>query len=117
MPLAPEYQALLAQLAETPGPPFTEMTPEEGRAAYRLMRPANPEIAVGQVLQLPGGSRTARAGAASAGVYVVRRGDNLQSIAARFDTTAAALAEHNGLRNRNRIQVGQRLYLPGSARP
>ena len=51
MPLAPEYQALLAQLAETPGPPFTAMTPEEGRAAYRLMRPANPEITVGHVTE------------------------------------------------------------------
>ena len=80
------------------------------------IRSAN-RIAVGQVLQLPGGSRTARAGSASAGVYVVKRGDNLQSIAARFNTTTAALAEHNGLRNRNRIQVGQRLYLPGTARP
>ena len=49
MPLAPEYQALLAQLAETPGPQFTEMTPQEGRAAYRLMRPANTEITVGPV--------------------------------------------------------------------
>ena len=49
MPLAPEYQAFFAQLAETPGPSFTQMTPAEGRAAYRLMRPLNPELAVSSV--------------------------------------------------------------------
>ena len=44
--------------------------------------------------------------------YEVERGDNLQIIADRFDTTATQLAELNQLPNRNDIQVGQRLFLP-----
>jgi acetyl esterase len=50
MPLAPEYQAMLAELKETPGPAFTDLTPEQGREMYRLMRPANPELTVAAVL-------------------------------------------------------------------
>lgn len=50
MPLAPEYQAMLAELAETPGPAFTDLTPEQGREIYRLMRPVNPELQVAEVL-------------------------------------------------------------------
>ena len=49
MPLAPEYQALLAELAENPGPAFTELSPDEGRAMYRLMRPVNEELPIGSV--------------------------------------------------------------------
>jgi acetyl esterase len=49
MPLAPEYQALLAQLAEQPGPKFTELSPEEGRAMYRLARPVNEELPIGRI--------------------------------------------------------------------
>lgn len=44
--------------------------------------------------------------------YEVERGDNLQIIADRFDTTATQIAELNQLPNRNDIQVGQRLFLP-----
>ena len=49
MPLAPEYQAMLEQLADAPGPAITEMSPTEARELYRTMRPANPELAVGRV--------------------------------------------------------------------
>ncbi|MCH8142929.1 MAG: alpha/beta hydrolase [Proteobacteria bacterium] len=49
MPLAPEYQAMLEQLADAPGPAITEMSPTEARELYRTMRPANPELAVGGV--------------------------------------------------------------------
>lgn len=49
MPLTPEYQAMLAQLAAQPGPPMSALAPAEGRAMYRMMRPLNPDIAVGSV--------------------------------------------------------------------
>lgn len=49
MPLAPEYQALLAAAAEAGGPPLSELSPAEGREMYRMMRPANPELTVGKV--------------------------------------------------------------------
>jgi acetyl esterase len=49
MPLAAEYEAMLAELAETPGPALHEMTPDESREVYRMMRPPNPELVVGNV--------------------------------------------------------------------
>lgn len=49
MSLAPEYQAMLDALAAEPGPTFAEMGPDGGREAYRLMRPLNAELAVGEV--------------------------------------------------------------------
>jgi lipoprotein-anchoring transpeptidase ErfK/SrfK len=48
-------------------------------------------------------------------VYVVRRGDNLARIAARYGTTIRALAAANGIRNVNHVWVGQRLRVPGSS--
>lgn len=45
--------------------------------------------------------------------YRVRPGDTLSKIAARFGTSATKLAGWNGLRNSNRIHVGQRLVLYG----
>ncbi|MFW6093356.1 MAG: alpha/beta hydrolase [Pseudomonadota bacterium] len=56
MPLAPEYQAMLAELAAQEGPAIQESSPAQARELYRLMRPANPELAVGAVTdqQVPG---------------------------------------------------------------
>ena len=51
MPLVPEYQAMLEALAAEPGPPIPEMTTEEARALYRMMRPLNEDLAVGEVIE------------------------------------------------------------------
>lgn len=48
-------------------------------------------------------------------VYVVRAGDTLGSIAARFDTTTGAFVQANRLRNPNHVVVGQRLSVPAGA--
>jgi len=45
--------------------------------------------------------------------YVVRRGDTLSGIAARYGTSMQAIMNANGLRNPNFIWVGQRLIIPG----
>jgi lipoprotein-anchoring transpeptidase ErfK/SrfK len=50
-------------------------------------------------------------------IHVVRAGESLAAIAARYGTTAAALAQLNGLANPNFIYAGQRLKLPGAAVP
>jgi LysM repeat protein len=47
-------------------------------------------------------------------VHVVRRGETLSSIAARYGTTAQAIVQANGLINPNYIYAGQRLALPGA---
>jgi len=72
-------------------------------------------IGVGQVLQIPGGAVSARAAATQqprAGVYTVARGDTLYGISRRFGVSEEALMARNGLRNRHRLQVGQRLFVP-----
>lgn len=46
--------------------------------------------------------------------YVVCRGDTLFSIARRFGTTVAAIAQANGLSDPRYIRVGQRLLIPGA---
>lgn len=70
-------------------------------------------IRAGQILRLPtDGSapiEVARAEPPANGIYRVRRGDNLTIIAARFGVDADAVARWNGLRNRNRLAIGQRL--------
>lgn len=47
-----------------------------------------------------------------AGVYVVRAGDTLSGIAQRSGVSVAALAGANGVKNADRIVVGQRLTIP-----
>ena len=56
MPLHPEFDAVLKQLAATPGPALTDLPVAEARAGYRMMRPAAPDVAVGAVLNrtIPG---------------------------------------------------------------
>jgi len=46
--------------------------------------------------------------------YIVRRGDTLFSIARRFGTTIAAIAQANGISNPRYIRAGQRLIIPGA---
>jgi LysM repeat protein len=50
---------------------------------------------------------------ASGTVYVVRRGDSLGAIAARFGVSVSAIVRANGIRNPNLIFAGQRLVIPG----
>lgn len=49
MPLIPEYEAMLAELRAAEGPAISDLAPAEAREMYRLMRPAEPDLAVGQV--------------------------------------------------------------------
>jgi LysM repeat protein len=45
-------------------------------------------------------------------IHVVRPGENLTRIAARYGTTVQAIVRANRLSNPNHIWVGQRLYIP-----
>jgi LysM repeat protein len=47
------------------------------------------------------------------GTYTVRPGDSLKAIAIRHGTTTAHLAAINGIKDANKVVVGQRLVLPG----
>ncbi len=46
--------------------------------------------------------------------HIVRRGENLTSIARRYNTTVQELSRVNGIQSRSVIRVGQRLQIPGS---
>lgn len=56
-------------------------------------------------------------GSTSTTTYTVKKGDTLSSIAAAHKTTVAALVKLNGLKDPNRLSVGQKLKLPGKAAP
>lgn len=47
-------------------------------------------------------------------VYTVKRGDTLSGIAQRYKTTTASLVKLNGIKDANKISVGQKIKLPQS---
>ncbi len=53
--------------------------------------------------------------ASQQGIYIVREGDTLASIARRYGTSVAALQRLNRLPNPNQIRVGQRVIVPDTA--
>ncbi|MFE7780277.1 peptidoglycan-binding protein [Streptomyces libani] len=54
-------------------------------------------------------------GSASTTTYVVKKGDTLSSIASRYKTTVAKLVSLNGLKDADKLSVGQKLKLPGAS--
>jgi membrane-bound lytic murein transglycosylase D len=69
-------------------------------------------VKVGQVLRIPGAGAADGAVAEPGGVYTVRRGDTVDSIARKHGVEAHSIVALNGLANKHRIKAGQRLYLP-----
>jgi membrane-bound lytic murein transglycosylase D len=67
-------------------------------------------IQPGMQLKIPSGHSSAAV--PSLRRYVVRGGDTLAHIAARFGTSVNQIRERNGIRNPNRIQPGQELLIP-----
>jgi len=78
-------------------------------ALKRMNNMAGSKIYPGQKLKIMG--KGAEILAASHSSYRVKRGDNLYSIARRFNTSVSALKEQNNL-DRSRIFIGQTLMLP-----
>ncbi|MFG3244194.1 peptidoglycan-binding protein [Streptomyces sp. NPDC048157] len=56
-------------------------------------------------------------GASSGGTYTVKKGDTLSSVAAAHKTTVAALVKLNGLKDPNKLSVGQKLKISAAAAP
>ena len=54
-------------------------------------------------------------GTSSSGTYKVEKDDTLSAIAAEHKTTVAVLVKLNGLKDPNKLSVGQELKLPGKA--
>jgi membrane-bound lytic murein transglycosylase D len=78
----------------------------------------------GRVLKIPTGGASASSSWAATGAgpasdpftYRVARGDTLDRIARRFDTSSRAIAASNGIRVTDTIYVGQRLRITPGAR-
>ena len=72
---------------------------------------SNPNlIHIGQVLVIPGEEGEPDV------VHVVRRGDTLGKIAAKYGSTVSALSDANGISNPNLITIGQNIVISGSTR-
>jgi len=50
-------------------------------------------------------------------IYTVEAGDNLFAIAKKYSTTVAAIREMNDMGYSSNIKIGQKLKIPGSAKP
>ena len=80
--------------------------------------------AFGQATPVAGGaaaisdaSSSTQAGQERTDLYIVKSGDNLSAIAARFGLTMAELMAANGLQNPDWIAVGQKLAIPKVGAP
>lgn len=71
---------------------------------------SNPnEIYVGQILNITGSASSTSSNAVT--IYIVKSGDSLSVIAARFGKTVSSISVANGITNPNRIYVGQKLTI------
>lgn len=73
-------------------------------------------ILAGARLRLGGTPAPTPGAISTGGAHVVRAGDTLGALAARFGTTTSALAEANGIANPNRLRIGDRIEVPSSWR-
>ena len=86
-----------------------------------LNRIANPDLILpGQILVLARSWAQTASGTstrtAATLIHVVRRGENLSGLAARYGTSVAAIVAANRLANPDRIVTGQPLRIPGIVR-
>jgi len=92
-----DFEAFLAAQGGAPAKPAAPKPAEKPAAPKPAEKPAAPVAPA--------------APAAPAGIYTVKKGDNLTKIAKANNTTVAKLAELNGIKNVNLIQIGQVLKL------
>jgi soluble lytic murein transglycosylase-like protein len=74
--------------------------------------------ATAAVLVLAAGGQVATSAGSTAAAgqsHVVRRGDTLSSIAARYGTTSGAIARANRITNPNLVVIGRRLTIPAAS--
>jgi LysM repeat protein len=104
-----------------PGDTLTGIARRHGIAVSQLAAAnglrANAWVYAGQRLTIPGQAVASApaVSSASAGVYIVRPGDTLTGIAARYGISLSQLAAANGLRVNAWVYAGQRLAIPGQA--
>lgn len=75
-------------------------------ASYNNIADPN-KIYAGQVIQIPNGSTSN----SSRETYIVKKGDTLSKIAAKYGTTYKKIASDNGIADPNKIYPGQKLII------
>ncbi|MBN1262600.1 MAG: LysM peptidoglycan-binding domain-containing protein [Anaerolineae bacterium] len=112
-PEAPEGNTITVQVGDT----LSSIALRRGVTVWTLMQandlPSAHLIYPGQQLAIPSTGGAAPPEPIPA-TYAVQPGDTLASIGRRFNTTASALAQRNGLINPALIYVGQVLQITGS---
>jgi LysM repeat protein len=76
--------------------------------AFASLAAVSASLAAGPPAPAPGGCGA---------VHIVARGDTLYSIARRCGSTVVGIAQASGLADPRRIEVGQRLMIPGQGPP
>ena len=100
----------LSSIASQFGIPWQDLAAANGLNSRSTLR-------VGQelIVPLPGGSQApAPAPTQAPATYTVKSGDSLSSIASQFGITWQQLAQANGLTGSSRLNVGQKLVIPGA---
>ncbi|MBT9254734.1 LysM peptidoglycan-binding domain-containing protein [Phycicoccus sp. MAQZ13P-2] len=85
------------------------------RSAGSLIHPGDRIVVRGGKTGSSSSKAASRSSKPASRTYVVRSGDTLGGIAARYDTTVADLARASGISSRSLLQVGQRLRVPTTA--
>ena len=91
-------------------PPAPVMPPKAGVVTPPTLTPPPPVFHPTPVAPAPS------MGEAEGQTYVVQNGDSLSKIASRCGVSSKEIAELNGLKDTNKIRVGQKLVLPAYAR-
>ncbi len=120
--LAPATQALAADSGchvVQPGENLTQIAARYGVTVAAIVQ-ANGLVSadliyVGQCLKIPGKQPAQPAGCVT--THVVKNGEYLKAIAARYKVTVDAIVRANNLRNPNLIYPGQRLRIPCKTTP
>lgn len=104
-----------------PGETLSGIAARYGTTVAALARAnniANPNLIIaGRSLNIPGRSDSFAAPSGGSRQHVIRSGETLSGIAARYGTSVAALARTNGISNPNLIIAGRTLTIPGASSP
>ncbi|MBN1583214.1 MAG: LysM peptidoglycan-binding domain-containing M23 family metallopeptidase [Anaerolineae bacterium] len=116
IPLAPSGVEATTTYRVQPGDTLSLIARQHSTMAEQIAQLnhlANPNlIYVGQALLIPTKASGMQRQPPASQVYVIRPGDTMAQIAARYNTTVWAIAQANNIVNPNVVYVGQRLLIP-----
>jgi LysM repeat protein len=83
-------------------------------SGQRLVIPGGATSSSSQIGSSSSASSASSSSSGGSGYYTVKSGDTLGNVAARYSTSAAAIARTNGLTSPDMIYTGMKLRIPGS---